>query len=150
VTVHVIAVGLALLAAAPAKEGSLPTEPSILDLVAKEIVPLAPIHPQLAAFRKTAMVTERELSYVYHAAPDPSIRAGWRRGYPLPGPDGVVISIQLISDEEKAGLQQALPEIGRLGDAWALVRVFDGKKTRPLHAAILEILRRHGYVAERY
>jgi hypothetical protein len=110
--------------------------------IAADIIALTASYPQLRAFEKTALVSERDLSYVYRAAPDPKIKAGWRRGYPLPKKGGVVIGIRLMSDEQRAQMQQADPQLWRVGDEWLHVIVLDGEGNKPLAGPIHEILKR--------
>jgi hypothetical protein len=117
----------------------------VLADIARDIAALAPDFPQLAEFPTQSLVTERELFYVFHAAPDPTIKAGWRRGYPFPADDGVVISLRLLDDEQRASMQEAVLALCRLGGFWLYIHVFDGKSTRPLAGPIHDILTAHGY-----
>ena len=111
--------------------------------IARAIAGLKSEYPQLADFDAASAGAEK-ITYGYHThAADR--HGGWTAGVPNPDSDGVWFYIDVHAADSTA-LIHTQPVIAAqcLGDKRVSFLILEGAATRPVGAAIQEILRQHG------
>lgn len=122
---------------------------AFIEAVARDIERLGRDYPQLRRFSAARHCDPARLviEYGYHTHA-PTGRGGWTAGVPNPDPDGVWLYIDLHDPGSTAQIHtQPVVMPRRYGDQRVMVLLLDGEETRPLGAALSQVLERNGVEA---
>ena len=121
---------------------------NILNAVAKDIVALKNIYPQLKDFSVSQNLSMGELniSYQYHTHKSEN-GAGWTAGVPNPDKDGLWFYIDFHHPDSAAQIHNQPAKISPeycIGEKKITFLILEGEDTQSIDGAIWEILKKHG------
>jgi hypothetical protein len=126
--------------------------PAICAAIAAEIEELGREYSQLAAYDANSARSDCTISYDYHTHDPPRGRGGWAGSVPEPDPDGIWFHIGVWDPRSSEATMQintqpALPPWW-IGDRRVTFLVLEGEQVKPVAAALVAILKRHGMTQE--
>ena len=138
-----------LIFLAPLQADACPPDAATLVSIATGIEQLRGDHPQLEAFSAATNVDADALRIDYaHRTHRATHAGGWTAGVPNPDDDGLWFHLDFHEPDSTAQVHTQ-PMTGPpqcLGDRRVSFLILEGAKTRPVGAAIWQVLRRHGVV----